>query len=279
MKRERSSLACGECRGIGSRIGVSLCLIAALASLVAGCALLPAVGSSPNPSEFPSTPPPTVPETASPQATSTPEPSILPTAVPSLATATPINPSAEKARSDAFWEALVGVGALYNFEYDSLADISADVDLIVRGRIADVYIAPDRTGEEELDTIWATVAVEDILKGEPITRNPGTIEVMLWFPGQWDTVRTNVPSEDALFFLMYDTADAIRRGDDIRNPEWSRYTYWRPNDQAVLRNIDGRVSVIARDEIIEEWGPDRFPVPLEGQPFDDVVSQAAALSR
>ena len=184
---------------------------------------------------------------------------------------------ADRARSDTFWEPLVAAGALYNFEYESLADITSDVDLIVVGRIVRLYRAPERTSDEQLEMIWATVGVDDVLKGDPLTRSPDTIEVMLYLTGPWDIVRVNLPAEEALFFLVNDTADATRRGEEISDPEWSRYVYWRPNDQAVLRNIDGQVSVIARDEIIEVWGADRFPVPLEGQPFDDVVNQVKAL--
>ena len=254
--------------------------LAVLASLVAACALLPAAGTSPAPSEA-----------------ATPSPAGLSSPAPSLATSTPlVTPTAaasstpapspeesglddaDKAHSNTFWESLVAVGGLYNFEYESLNDITADVDLIIMGRIESVYRAPEKTGPEEFDYIWATVAVEDVLKGEPVTRTPGTVEVLLWPSGPWKRVSENVPSESALFFLMNEAAHLLRRGETIRDPEWAQYVYWRPNDQAVLRDFGGRISVIARDEVIDEWGADRFPLPLDGRPFDQIVSQVAALA-
>jgi hypothetical protein len=168
----------------------------------------------------------------------------------------------------------VSVGSLSNFEYDSLEDITREVDLVVVGRITDVFVKPVLTGNgESIDNIFGHLAYDDVLKGVPNTTKQGEILVQLWRSGPFETVKANIPDELDLFFLINDAAHLARIGEESRDPEAAAVTYWRPNDQAVIRNIDGYVNVVAKDDIEQEWGPDRFPLHLDGRPFEEVVDQ------
>lgn len=56
--------------------------------------------------------------------------------------------------------------------------------------------------------------------------------------------------------------------------------YFATNDyQGVLRNINGAVRVIGTQELIDVYGPDHFPLPLEGTDFELVVDQVRLLAQ
>ena len=182
-------------------------------------------------------------------------------------------------RSDLFWSPITRRGA-YAQNYDSVGDITKAVHLVVRGRVVDVKVAdflPFEGDVEQIPILVGIIAVNDVLKGRPQMRVPGTVEVSLdaaW-PDWEKTLLANLPADDDLFLLlMNDAQQRTELGYAVKDPENEPYLYWRPNgDQAVLRDIDGRVDVI-------EPEADRYPFALDGVAFDavtnDVVSAVQA---
>jgi len=74
------------------------------------------------------------------------------------------------------------------------------------------------------------------------------------------TVRTQLPDHESLFFL------------ELYKPERSYYT--ADYDQiSILRNVDGKVRVIAPAAIAKAYSRQHYPVPLEGTSFEDLMHQ------
>lgn len=176
---------------------------------------------------------------------------------------------AELHRSDHFWDPVQHYGN-FGLVYDSLDEITRDVHLVVRGRIAEVKLGQFETFEgdfEPIPILIGVVVVDEVIKGELKSRVPGRIEVSLDPPWRdWeDHLLPNIPRHDHLFFLMNDEQQRAEFGYEARDPANSPYLYWRPNGyQAVLRNIEGRIAII-EPEFAE------FPVLLDGTPFDAVL--------
>jgi hypothetical protein len=197
----------------------------------------------------------------------------------------PSSPGDETAtRSDKFWELLTRKGH-YALDYDSIGEIAADVHLVVRGRITDIRTSSfryfeRRVGETSDDPnedplvpiLTAIVRVDEVLKGTPSMREPGTIEVSLDVPWpHWeDVLLPNIPTEDHVFFLMNDAQQRAESGYPEDDPKTSPFLYWRPNgDQAVLRFNAGRVDVI--EPILG-----RYPSDLAGAPYWQVAQAVEA---
>ena len=192
-----------------------------------------------------------------------------------------------EARSDAFWDPFTRKGH-YAQQYESLEEISDAVHLVVRGQLVDIRTGAFRYFERivGLDTndpdedplvpiLIGVVRVDEVLKGSPMMREAGFIEVSLDSPWNgWEQhLRMNLPNDDNVFFLMNDAQQRSELGFPEDDTETSPFLYWRPNgDQAVLRLLDGQVEVI--EPIVG-----RYPSALDGVTSEEVRDRVIAASR
>jgi hypothetical protein len=125
---------------------------------------------------------------------------------------------------------------------------------------------------------FASFEIIEVLKGSPVSTTPGRIEVRLFPPGsEWETIQANVPEDDYLLFLYNEADWRAATGRPSIDPELEAMTYFRPNDQALLREIDGSVSTIKFYRTACEHGLDRFPLTVEGVPFEDLLQEVRDL--
>lgn len=192
--------------------------------------------------------------------------------------------------SDVFWERFIGFGPPEALEYDfnSLDEVTTAVDLIVRGHITNVYIGEEWSkspGLPPLPIVYASVTVDEVLKGVPVSRTPGAVEVQLTIAARSFDVRSvSAPTEEYLWFLIYEPTHRIELGKPLVNSEIAPFAYFRPNQyQAVLRNFNGDVEVPIAVRVSAAYGANKFPLPLQGQRFqllvDDVRERAGAAPR
>ena len=177
----------------------------------------------------------------------------------------------DEASANLFWNAVTPEGE-YSHEYDTLGSIVKDVDLIVVGTIANVYMADVKTTNTTWPSIWAQFQVEEVLKGSPVSRSPGFIDVVLTSSPAWQWAEGNVPDEQMVLFLMNEEAYRARVGQESVDRDVEHFEYWRPDEQAVVRNVDGKVGVIDTDRMLTDFGPDVFPMTVLDDNFDATVS-------
>lgn len=157
----------------------------------------------------------------------------------------------------------------------SLQDSVALSDLVIRGHIVDVYVGEYQwTNGTAVPVVYVKVAVNELFKGNPISRTAGYVEIGL---GSLDAagveqLRAALPQHDNIWFLKYDPGPATRS--DI-----APYAYLMLNDQqGVLRDINGKVRLVQPQYLIDSLGPDAFPLPFEGTSFADLVKQLRAIA-
>jgi hypothetical protein len=211
----------------------------------------------------------------SPAPTQSQSPTETPSPIPTLAVS--LAPFEQLTRSDAFWERWVAFLApqTLDYVYKSLDDIVAGSDVIVRGRIAEVYMGEMwayNDVEPLVPLIYARVAISDVLKGEPLSRMTGTVEVLLG-PGVEEGVLDRpLPTEEAIWFLKSRAKEGELLGRPQASSEIAPYSYFRPNTyQAVIRNIGDESRPMFPDMVKQSYGNHEFPVGLVGQPFETLV--------
>lgn len=243
-----------------------------------------AVGAtSPTPAGQPSTEATAVASvpTAAPEPTETAAPS--PSQVASDGPApTPVDPVSERERSEIFW-GRVSNFAPYGHTYDSLADITAAAHLVVRGRIVDLELGQVHPFGADLPDdisapypeIFGVVEITEVLKGEPVSRTPGLIEVAGL--GRSSMTIDDLPGGEFIIFLMNHAQQREERGLPPSADPDDRFHYERPNGyQCVLREIDGVIDIIDGPAGWEEaFGP--FPSGLDGKPIDELAEDLRAL--
>jgi hypothetical protein len=178
----------------------------------------------------------------------------------------------DRPRSDAFWRSITHVGH-YGLTYESLSEITAATHLIVRGHVTGAregYFYPYGGGSDQIPITVGLFTIDEILKGQPESRQPGVIEVAEL--ADTETTSANLPSDGVLLFLMNEAQQRAEAGNPLTDPEQERYTYLRPNGyQCVLRNWNGRVIVTDRNEI------EGFPEALHGTDFAAVIDEVREL--
>jgi len=172
------------------------------------------------------------------------------------------------ARSDRFWDALA-TGSEGAQQWPTLAEVVEVSDLVVRGRVTDIRLG--RTvAAAGIQFALTTVDVEEVLKGTPATRTPGTIEVEWWLANGADLtdLRAQIPEHEALFFLFNQGLLSERLGNP-EDVEQYRFQYTEVNGaQGTLRDIHGTVRPIYRDRI------GLFPDGFVGDSYVDLVQEA-----
>jgi hypothetical protein len=181
--------------------------------------------------------------------------------------------------SDAFWNWWFDDCFFGAFDLpSSLAQVSANADLIVRGRIVDLYIGEywRSIGIDFRDPLaYVRVEVDEVLKGDPAWRNPGFVEVGLGHAfDAMESVRVKLPDHEHLWFLTWDG-----ERDPINESEIAPYAYYAPDYKlpTILRNIDGKVQVINPDTLKRAYGRSQFPLPLDGTDFAGLLDKVRAL--
>lgn len=211
-------------------------------------------------------------------ATASPEPS----ATSDDASQSPSETPTDEQLSHSYWNSITHFGA-YGFEYQSLAEITHDSHLVVRGRVIDLTPGVLQPFEEggphgEMSVTFGIVAVDEVLKGIPEVRIEGRIEVARL--GWTGMSASDLPQHEVVLFLK--NYAQMRRDEGVEQSEDSadRFYYGRPNGyQAVLRNIGGQVAVIVPREDWEEVFADGFPFRLIGRDFEDVVERIRQMVR
>ena len=178
------------------------------------------------------------------------------------------------AESDFFWSAfrqdldVEGVG-------DRIGQVVRASDLIVVGR--PVGLRPDLTSEERPDTgrfgvrsrYILDIAIDEVLKGTPVTGTDGTIGLIVAAPDGMtpEQVIALLPTTEPTMFLLFSEAAYKKRHRGMTVEAGDGERYWRFNDQqSVLRDVDGMMHGISPMPLKEV-----FPGRFEGQPFERLV--------
>ena len=177
---------------------------------------------------------------------------------------------AEIERSDAFWEQHSDFVPT-NYDYDSLAEITSEVHLIIRGRVIgtqDGQLQSFGPGGLRQMT-FGIVAIDEVLQGTPEMQVPGSVLVARL--GVSKQPADEIPAGEVILFLNhYPTVRSELGVAQSIDPD-DRFFYGRPNGyQSVLRNFVGTVRIVEGPEGWEDaLGP--FPAPLDGEPFADIL--------
>lgn len=241
---------------------------------------IPSVAKSAGPSSAPSDTAPIV--TIGPSAEPTPTRSDAePTATPNQPTLQPTpccdssslpSPShvGGLAASDLFWERWYDTCFFGAFPIvSSLAEITSDSDLVIRGTITDLFVRY----ESQWRPAVAKVSITEVLKGEPESRELGMVEVQIGLEADVEDLRSSLPAHDHLWFLVHEHTF------DPRNKP-SGYTYHTTDypQVSVLRDIGGVVEVIWPGPIANAFSPRHYPVPLDGTSFEELVARVRQLA-
>lgn len=165
------------------------------------------------------------------------------------------------------------------FEAQSLEENVAIAHLVVRAHITDVYVGEYWTGGTPL--VYVTLAISEVLKGSPISRTSGFVEVGLGTgPVVTDDDRTRLPQHDGVWFLIHEMELGPRPPG--LDSDIAPFAYLPTNDlQGVLRNIHGQVKIIKPHwtKTIPYMGPGYFPLSLQDTAFDRLVEQVRQIAR
>jgi hypothetical protein len=261
-------------------------LIAALVAVVltgAACSALPS-GASPSPVGGETTAPtgvsatsPT--ETDGPGSLPTPETPFPESDPPAptidtccVASPTPI-PDESLEESNAFWD--YWADPPRGFVVREASSLQENIDiahLIVRGHITAAYVGEywhsTRDAEGGTPLGYVTIAVSEVLKGTPVQRTPGYVEVGLGSTdlAMIEDLNGRLPQHDNVWFLVRDVD--LEPRSPTNDSEIAEFAYLPTNDlQGLLRDIGGTVRMIKPEWAEENIAGEHFPLPLEGSPF------------
>jgi hypothetical protein len=207
-------------------------------------------------------------------------PSELPSSSIPTDSPTPAVPASESERvvSDAFWNPISEAQppVMRDWMFDSVEQLAGFADLVVLGRVTDVFIGEEWVfveGEPGQPFLYARIAIDEVLKGHPVTRQPGYVEFQLTILGLDDGPPGpgTVPEGQALFFLSHEATYRETRGLSPRTTEIAPYAYFDAAPEAVMRDLDGSVRLIEPGQMAEVYGEDYYPLLLEGTSFDQLL--------
>lgn len=244
----------------------------------------PSVATSASPSSAPSETALTVASPIGPSADPTPttshttpavthEPTLQPTPCCESSPLPSPSHAAGLAASNRFWERWYETCWFGAFPIaSSLAEITGQSDLVIRGTITDLYVR----FESDWQPAYAKVLISDVLKGEPVSREAGTVEVQIAFASSdLEELRSSLPRHDHLWFLVHE---------GTRDPDSQSaiagFTYYTTDyaQVSVLRDVGGVVEVIMPEAIANAYSRRHFPVPLDGTSFEELVDQVRQLA-
>ncbi len=201
--------------------------------------------------------------------------------MPATASLTADTDQAERELSDAFWNAYVRSTPYPDFRewwFQSVEDMADAAHLVVVGRIAEVYVGEMWVGHPDFPSdpfAYARIAVDEVFNGEPVSREPGSIEQQLGLVGTaWEPPEaTDIPHGRALFFLMHEATYLEGREQPPRTSDIAPFAYFDPAPESVMRDIGGLVRIVEPDGMLHMYGSDYYPLSLEGTSFDDLVDR------
>ncbi len=174
-------------------------------------------------------------------------------------------------RSDAFWDQNSDF-VRTNYHYESLAEITNEAHLIIRGRVVGTHDGQlqsfgGRAGLRPMT--FGIVAVDEVLKGTPEMQVHGTVLVARL--GVSNQPADELPAGEVILFLNHYPKMRAETGSEQSVDPNDRFFYGRPNGyQSVLRNFGGVVRIVDGPEgWVDALGP--FPASLDGEPFADVL--------
>ncbi|MEX2547996.1 MAG: hypothetical protein WD830_09450 [Chloroflexota bacterium] len=177
------------------------------------------------------------------------------------------------AASDRFWanwisDCWFGIDPLPS----SIAELVSDADLVIRGPIADLYVGEYWSGSPRGPLAYAKVAIDELLKGEPVSREAGFVEVQMGHaPSDLEEVRAKIPAHDHLWFLDYEDRE---RPYPMNQSPILGFVYYAPQDMVtVYREIGQVVRVIGPELIRRAYGNRNFLFTLDGTDFEELVEQ------
>jgi hypothetical protein len=203
-----------------------------------------------------------------PEVIASPDPSASPVPVPLTG----------RAASDAFWEPLREGGEREGIG-PRLADAVRAADLVVTGRPVDLRPwDPGPSVPAALTRLYLLrIAVDEVIKGEPVSAEPGFIDLFVdGLPGfTLDDINALVPDGERSLFLLYNLGERNRlHGQPQEEIDATREVYTRILEAvSVIRDLDG----LAFTTVLPF--PDTFPAEYVGGPFSivlDAVRQEAA---
>ena len=168
------------------------------------------------------------------------------------------------------------------YRVNAVSDLANLADLIVVGSITELYIGEmwrEADDESPRPKPYVKVAITEILKGEPVSRVDGFVEVMFGIaPDNFDAIAAQpLPEGEYLWFLLHNATERERLGAPPRDSEIAPYAYYPPAGRGVLLNDDGQVAILLAERLAGAYGDDFFPLPLAGHNFDDIVGQVRDL--
>ena len=153
--------------------------------------------------------------------------------------------------------------------------MTADAHLVVRGRVVDYSSGTVQTfekveGLENLPVLIGIVAIEEVIKGIPVTKAPGTIRVARLVPP--NPSGAEFPTGEVVLFLKNYAQWRVDEGVAASTDPEDIFLYDRPNGyQAVLRNVAGVTTLFDGPPGWQEaFGP--FPSELEGRMFEQLLN-------
>ena len=185
-------------------------------------------------------------------------------------------------RSDRFWARWVETRCFFGLEPlpSSVVEIFAKADLVVRGRIVDLYVGERwrmNAGQAAEPLAYLRVQIDELLKGQPKSRQAGYVEVQIGHaPSDMDRLRAQLPADDHLLFLDYEdpaTREWFNQSDIVG------FVYYMGQDvERVFRDIDGTVQVLAPEAVERVYGADEFLLRIDGTSFDDLLERVRELA-
>lgn len=182
-----------------------------------------------------------------------------------------------------FWDDVTSF-ARFSKTFKSLDDITQRSHLIVAGHLvgfSNGYFQPfgaDLPPElaSPIPDIFGLVHVDEVIKGEPVSRVPGTVEVAGL--GSPEMAPTEIPDSEFIIFLVNHAQQRIDEGVPASCDPDDRYHYERPNGyQTVLLENGDVIQIIQGPKgWEEEVGP--FPSDLDGEPVQSVEKKIAAVT-
>jgi hypothetical protein len=152
--------------------------------------------------------------------------------------------------------------------WDSAGAMARQVDLVVlahpvavKVRSASSYLTSDITVFE--------VAIDEVLRGTPVTRHDGLIELEMYY-GPPPDAGLGLPTNQHLMFLR----NVAARNEEYGQPATAidHYSYNFPSlYQNLLVEVEGEVFVPAVDLIRRDRERD-FPAELHGRSFEEVLA-------
>jgi hypothetical protein len=188
-------------------------------------------------------------------------------------------------QSDLFWNPVTEQAPLFFYDngFQSLVDMVQKSDLVIRGRVTDVYIgeiwhgAADDPGEP---LTYIRITIDDLLKGKPVSRKPGSVEVQFQLAGPDAPAPdpTFLPGDESLFFLIHDASYIQANGGKPRNSDIAPFAYFHQSPETVIRNTAGLAHLIEPELIEDAYGRDYPALALEGMDFEALVAQVRGMA-